>query len=159
MSVLRNIITGVVGVGIVSAGAWALDNTTRDDKGAIVEAGDLGVFNFVVGDCITDLPKGETIEKATGVPCSQKHEYEVYKETFVEDESEEMPSDLGDQADQFCYDEFEKFVGEPYDTSTLEFFSLSPSPESWKAGDKELTCLISEADAATTTGTLANAKR
>ena len=31
MSIVRNIITGVVGVGIVSAGAWTLDETTRND--------------------------------------------------------------------------------------------------------------------------------
>ena len=159
MSVLRNIITGVAGIGIVSAGAWALDTTTRNDQGAIVEAGELGVFNFAVGDCITDMPATGEIEKATGVPCADEHEYEVYKEEFLADDSEEVPADMADQADQYCYDQFEPFVGISYESSTLEIMSLYPSPDSWKGGDKEISCLISEAKGATSTGSLAKAGR
>ena len=44
MSMIRYIITGVAGVGIVSAGALAYDQTTRDDNGSIIQEGELGVF-------------------------------------------------------------------------------------------------------------------
>jgi hypothetical protein len=159
MSIVRNIITGVVGVGIVSAGVWALDNTKRDESGTIVEAGELGVFNFAVGDCITDLPDTGEIDKATGVPCGESHEYEVYAETFIDSDSEEVPADMSDQADVFCYGEFTKFVGLTYEESTLEFMTLFPSPESWKGGDQEISCLISEANAITITESLKNAQR
>lgn len=159
MSIVRNIISGVVGVGIISAGAWALDNTKRDDNGSIVEAGELGVFNFKVGDCITDLPDSGEIYKATGVPCGDPHEYEVYAETFLESEDEEVPSNMSDQAQRFCYGEFTTFVGLTYEESTLELMSLYPSSDSWKGGDKEISCLISEASAATITASLKNAQR
>lgn len=156
MSIIRNIITGVVGVGIVSAGAWALDNTTRDDTGVIVEAGDLGVFNFAVGDCLTDFPTGGSIDKATGTPCTQPHEYEVYAETYLADESETVPADVSEQTSEFCLSKFEGFVGLSYDASTLEFTSLYPTPDSWAGGDKELTCLITLKDQETLSYSLKN---
>jgi hypothetical protein len=142
MSIVRNIITGVVGVGIVSAGAWALDNTTRDENGVIVEQGDLGVFNFEVGDCITGMPEGSSIEKATGTPCTQPHEYEVYAETYLADESEEVPADIVSQGEEFCLSRFEPFVGLAYDQSKLGYSVLYPTAETWAKGDKEFTCLV-----------------
>jgi hypothetical protein len=156
MSIVRNIITGVVGVGIVSAGAWALDNTKRDDNGAIVESGDLGVFNFAVGDCITGMPEGATIDKATGTPCDQPHEYEVYAETYLDSESSDVPADISEQANAFCMSKFKTFVGLTYEESTLGFSSIYPTSDSWAQGDKELTCLIG-ADATISTS-LKNSK-
>lgn len=157
MSIVRNIITGVVGVGIISAGAWALDETKRDDSGAIVESGDLGVFNFVVGDCLTGMPEGSSIDKATGTPCDQPHEFEVYAETYLSNDSETVPTDIETQADEFCLENFEPFVGLPYQDSALGFMTLVPTAESWEQGDKELTCLIG-ADATISTS-LKNSKR
>ncbi len=159
MGIIRTVITGVVGVGIVSAGAWALDETTRNDQGAIVESGDLGVFDFKVGDCLIDLPSGGSVGKATGVPCSDPHQFEVYAETFLGDEVETLPKDISDQASEFCSPEFEKFVGLDYDNSVLMFTTLYPTQESWDGGDKEISCLIAAEEDKLTTGTLGGANR
>jgi hypothetical protein len=158
MGILRSVITGVVGVGIISAGAWALDNTKRDESGTIVQAGELGVFNFKVGDCITGMPAGSSIDKATGTPCKGSHEQEVYAETYLADESETAPADLKSQADQFCLSMFEQFVGLSYDESALEIVTIYPTPDSWKAGDKEFTCLVSLKGQETLTESLKNSK-
>ena len=156
MGIIRNVITGVVGVGIVSAGAWALDNTTRNESGVIVEAGELGVFNFKVGDCITDMPPGGNIGKATGTPCTQPHEYEVYAETFMANDSETLPADISKQANEFCLSRFQVFVGLPYDSSKLAVASIYPTADSWVGGDKEFTCLVSLENAETLTYSLKN---
>lgn len=159
MSIVRNIITGVVGVGIVSAGAWALDETTRNDQGAIVESGELGVFSFVVGDCITGLDAAGEIESATGVPCTDPHEYEVYSETFLTDSSETVPADIETQADEYCYSQFSSFVGLDYESSKLDFTYIYPTEESWAGGDKEITCMITAENQATISESLKNAQR
>ncbi len=158
MSIIRNVITGIVGVGIVSAGAWALDTTTRDEAGIIVESGDLGVFNFSVGDCLTDFPAGGSIDKATGTPCTEPHEYEVYAETYLADESETVPADIREQASDFCLSSYKSFVGLAYDDSTLAVTNLYPTADSWVGGDKELTCLISLENQATHNYSLKNSK-
>jgi hypothetical protein len=159
MGIIRSVITGVVGVGIVSAGAWSLDHTTRDQNGSIVESGELGVFNLAVGDCVNDLPTGTSVDKGIGVPCTSPHQYEVFAETFLGDESTTVPKDMRHQAHVFCLDEFEKFVGITFDDSALEMEALFPSKASWEGGDKEITCLVAEASNAKATGTLAGANR
>ena len=156
MSLVRNIIAGVVGVGIVSAGAWSLDQTKRDDSGAIIQEGELGVFNFKVGDCLTNVPETGEVEKAQGVPCAQSHQYEVFAETFIDSDSEEVPKTVADDAEDFCYKEFSKFVGISYDDSMLGMMSLFPSPDSWKGGDKEYSCLVGYADGASSSKTFRN---
>jgi hypothetical protein len=142
MGMVSRFITGVAGIGIVSAGAFAFDQTTRDDSGAIIQEGDLGVFSFKIGDCINDLGEGSTIEKARGVPCSEPHEAEVYAETFITDSSESRPANFNDNADEYCLAQFPRFVGISYDSSKLDATYLTPSEESWLEGDREITCLI-----------------
>jgi hypothetical protein len=144
MSMIRYIITGVAGVGIVSAGALAYDQTTRDDNGSIIKEGELGVFSFKIGDCIKDVKEGASLDQATGVPCSESHQMEVYAETFIEDSSEARPTDFDKQGDEYCYQEFTRFVGISYEDSKLDFTYLTPSDDSWKEGDREITCLIKD---------------
>jgi hypothetical protein len=159
MSMIRFIITGVAGVGIVSAGAYALDQTTRDESGAIVQEGELGVFSFTTGDCVSNLDMGGgNVEKATGVPCSQSHQAEVYAESFFEDNSESISSGFFDQVDEYCYSRFAPFTGISYESSALEFYILYPSADSWKDGDREVTCLIYD-PAGSVNGTLRNSQR
>jgi hypothetical protein len=158
MSMISRVITGVAGIGIVSAGAYAFDETTRNDQGSIVQEGALGVFSFEIGDCINDLDQGDLIEKAKGVPCAQPHGMEVYAETFIEDSSEELPANFSDNADEYCYSQFSRFVGLDYDSSKLDATYLIPSAESWKEGDREITCLIFD-PAGDVTGSLQGSQR
>jgi len=155
---LRYIITGVAGVGIVSAGAYAYDQTTRDDNGSIVKEGELGVFSFKIGDCIKDVKEGTSLGQATGVPCSQSHQMEVYAETFIDSSSETRPTDFDKQGEDYCYGEFSRFTGISYENSKLEFQYLTPSDDSWKEGDREITCLI-EDPAGNVEGSLRNSQR
>jgi hypothetical protein len=160
MSMLTRFITGVAGVGIVSAGAFALDMTTRDETGAIIQEGELGVFSFKIGDCINGIPEGDefVLEKATGVPCSQPHQIEVYAETFIQDSSETIPDNFISDGDEYCYSEFNRFVGLDYEESKLNYIVLHPTPESWTNGDREITCLITD-PAGDVTGTLQASQR
>jgi hypothetical protein len=144
MSMISRFITGVAGVGIVSAEAFALDMTTRDETGAIIQEGELGVFSFKIGDCVNGIPEGDefVLDKATGVPCSQPHQIEVYAENFTEDSSETMPESFSRDGDEYCYTEFNRFVGLSYDESKLDYIVLQPTQESWDNGDREISCLI-----------------
>lgn len=158
MSMIRYIITGVAGVGIVSAGALAYDQTTRDDNGSIIQEGELGVFSFKIGDCIKDVKEGDSLDQATGVPCSEAHQMEVYAETFIEDSSETLPATFDKNGDEYCFAEFSRFVGISYENSKLDFTYLTPSEDSWKEGDREITCLIKD-PAGNVEGSLQNAQR
>jgi len=140
MSLTRNVITGLLGVGIVSAGALALDNTVRDNAGEIVEAGELGVFSLRVGDCVRDLVGTEyEVSEGQGVPCSEAHNYEVFYETFFQDYS---IFEINRVAEDVCETPFESYVGIPYEESRYYITFLTPTAQSYEEGDREVTCLL-----------------
>lgn len=140
MSVTRNVITGLAGVGIVSAGVLSLDNTERNSAGEIVEAGQLGVFSVQVGDCLRDLSfTNDEVSEGLGVPCAEAHIYEVFYETFLEGSS---LSEIGRRAEEICLANFQSYVGTPYNDSRFYSSALVPTAESYDEGDREVTCFL-----------------
>ena len=113
--------------------------TASQDAG---EGSETDVFALAVGDCMNDT-SAETVSSLPTVPCSDKHDYEVYYEF-------ELPGDTfpGDDAttaaaEQGCADQFEAFAGIPYDSSALNFSYLTPTEHSWTEMDDHLvSCLI-----------------
>ena len=149
----------VVGLGLVGAGYTGLggqDNTTRDDNGDIVEAGEVGAFRIQLGDCLNGMTTG-LIESMEGVPCTTPHDVEVYHAFLLPDG--EYPGDdaISEAASNTCYDAFEPFVGHEYETSIYDYSFLSPSLGSWdELDDREVLCLMDNYDRTKKTGTARN---
>ena len=150
MSTIRNTIVGLLGVGIVSAGAFAFDNTTRNEAGEILESGELGVFSLQVGDCLNGLDwTQDEVTSGLGVPCSEQHIYEVFFETFFEDMT---LSEIELASYETCEANFERYVGSTYETSSLYYTVLIPTPESYESGDREVSCLLHNENESLVTG-------
>ena len=137
-------------------------DTTVDDTTVTTEAGgseSTDVFALGVGDCVTD--ETEMTGEVTEVPiidCNEPHASEVFHSFMMTDS--ELPDEAGIEAivqDQ-CLPAFQSFVGLDYDDSVLEVNYLSPTPDSWEAGDRELLCLVYD-PSGDVTGTLAGANR
>jgi len=131
------------------------DETTRDSAGQIVEGGDLGAFTIKVGDCLGGGVTGE-IESVQGVPCDQPHQSEVYHSFAVPEGDGTFPGTeaMQDQADEGCLGAFQGFVGLDYDSSIYEISTITPTAESWaQLEDREVLCLIGQAEGTLTTGT------
>jgi hypothetical protein len=128
---------------VIVAASALLFTARRDDSGAITGGGTLTVSDLRVGDCFNlQDPDEELIGEVDAKPCTEPHIYEMY---FVGD----MPDgDFPGQAamDQFAADQclpaFEEFVGLSYQESILEIFYLTPSEESWDAGDLSVQCAV-----------------
>ena len=104
----------------------------------------ISVFDVVVGDCF-NAPDAETISEVELVDCADPHRYEAYHaedhpaggdEAFIGDEA------MTDYADDVCLGEFEAFVGIPWEESTLNYFYLQPTAETWEIGDREILCAV-----------------
>ncbi len=151
MSTIRNVmISGLAGVGIVTAGTFALDNTTRNDSGVIVEEGQLGVFSLEVGDCVMDFDwVQEEASETVGVPCSQNHLYEVFYETYLSDAS---LAEITESAQTICLENFQQYVGLSYEESVFEVTHLVPTQEGFEEGDQEITCLLHNPDGSLKSG-------
>ncbi|KGM14713.1 hypothetical protein N867_17160, partial [Actinotalea fermentans ATCC 43279 = JCM 9966 = DSM 3133] len=66
---------------------------------------------------------------------------------------------IASQADEYCYGEFEGFVGVTWENSAFDYGYLSPSQESWEQGDdREVLCMIMDPEGLTT-GSLAGVAR
>jgi hypothetical protein len=130
----------------------ARDTETQE----ISEAGETDVFSLAVGDCFNDQD-AEEVQSVEAIPCGDPHDYEAYFAFDLPDAEAYPGADAVSQAAQDgCVAEFATFVGAPYeDAAPLDFNFLSPTEGSWDEGDREILCIVMDAEK--TTGTLAGA--
>jgi hypothetical protein len=117
------------------------------------------VFDVGLGDCIGKFEAEEQVSDVTKVPCSQKHDQEVFTVRTVPD-ADKFPGSEAFQAqvEDECVTEFATFVGIDFDQSDLDIQWLEPTKESWADGDRELVCTVYD-PAGPVAGTLKGAKR
>lgn len=118
-------------------------------QGNVLSLGDGDCFDDgdLSADVVTDVPI---------VDCADPHDNEVYEVIPLSGSTYPGEEQLGLQADEECLSAFEPFVGEPYETSTLDFGWLTPTPESWDGGDREIACFLYRTDLAKMSGTMEN---
>lgn len=140
------------GIYIVAAAGFAIygavTDADRDSAGSIIDAGNVDAFQVRVGDCFDDITgSSDEVMSVPGVPCSEPHDNEAFAVihmTFAEYPGDEA---IAGHAYDACMDRFETFVGRDYETSSLEIFTLYPSPESWHQGDREVVCAVYDVNA------------
>lgn len=147
-------------VGIIAFGLLALasctdeaqqDESERDDSGAVVEGGDIGVFRLQEGDCV-QLPGGTDVGTETdeiadlaAVPCAEPHTGEVIlvDDEFFADLDEYPGLDAAlDQGLVRCVEVLDIYTDTDYESSNFDAFALTPTPDSWsQVDDRGLVCI------------------
>lgn len=130
-----------------------LGSADRDSDGVIIGAGVLEVDDLAVGDCFDDeeglSPDGEAalISSIPAVPCEQPHDNEVFH-VFTAQGGEvlPLPDQLAQQIGAECLPAFDAYVGTPYEDSELDFFTIEPTEDGWRAGDRDITCALYDLD-------------
>lgn len=143
-------IAGVAALGGVAVfGIGSIDNTTRNEEGAIVEAGELGAFVTQVGDCFFEIPQGtEGVSTVPGVPCTEPHHWQVvHKEDISLSEYSKAEVDV--LAEQICSDALDTISAGLSDEKYLEYqnsrlTSLLPTAESWAKDDRTIDCIVGD---------------
>lgn len=137
-------------VALTVLGCTKDEGAARDDRGAIVAAGDESVFELAVGDCVVPPAELDTadVEQLQAVPCTDTHTHEVYATaTYTASDVYPGENELQAFADGACLDGFEDYVGIAYEESTLRFSYLFPSFPSWTDGeDRDVVCFIVSTD-------------
>ena len=120
------------------------DGSVRDESGAIIEGGEVGVNALQLGDCFNDTSTDEVIDIITvdAVPCAEPHDNEVYYLGALP-EGEYPGDDLVEElvSDQ-CLTVFEAFAGITYTESMLEIGYIFPPEVSWNQGDRGYICMV-----------------
>ena len=150
-----------VGLGGCSAiqGLLGGDQVARDaDTQQVTEAGSADVFNLHIGDCFDDESASE-ITDVPAVPCADAHDNEVYYLFDLPDGEYPGADAVSSGADEGCAAQFESFAGIAYESSTLDWFTITPTEETWNSlNDREVICSIYD-PAGKTSGSLAGVAR
>ena len=129
------------------------------ETGELLEAGDIDVFELRVGDCVDGFTDDEQLSTIRAMPCAEEHSDEIYAAVPIPD-GDEYPGNeaITELANSGCYDEFEAFVGIPWEDSELDFGYLAPTEQSWSEGDREILCTVGDPNRSLT-GSLGGANR
>lgn len=105
------------------------------------------VLALEVGDCVnqSDL-QGEEIETVPAVECTEEHDAEIFAEHVFSGDDYPGVDAVRAESEETCLQEFEAFIGLPYEESVLPFTMLYPSEQSWDEGDDRTTLCIVVSD-------------
>lgn len=144
---IRWIIFGAIAVVIGGVWLWSeISQVDRDETGAAISAGSESVVDVRLGDCVLAFGGEEsdsqvTDSSVTVVPCDEPHRYEVYavqSSAFASYDIETFES----EGDAYCYDQFSRYTGVPWEEAEITYTVFFPTRESWSAGDRGLTCAL-----------------
>jgi hypothetical protein len=104
-----------------------------------------------LGDCL----QRESIEMAEvdsvpTVSCEEEHDAQVVAVFDVREGDYPDDAEWEQLLVEGCLEGFEAFVGVPYEESALELQDLTPTPDGWEAGDREVLCVAYLPDGSTT---------
>jgi Septum formation/Protein of unknown function (DUF2510) len=101
------------------------------------------VFSIGVGDCLTDETSTEgEISDVQTIPCDQPHTFEVYHSYIIDTADFPDSTEMDTISNEQCTSAFNTFIGLAYEQSKYYFQSLTPTAESWDAGDREILCMV-----------------
>ncbi len=95
-----------------------------------------------VGECLNmeNLQEAEVDEIPT-VECGEEHDGQVVHTFDMPDGDYPSDEEWQTAIEQGCIEGFEDYVGSSYDDSTIALRDLSPTAESWDAGDRAVLCI------------------
>jgi hypothetical protein len=135
---------------------------TRDEAGTVAVEGSLDAFDIAVGDCIDDASTTSEevteVSSVTAVPCAQPHDAEAYSVFDLPDGDFPGQDEVSLAGEERCMQDFESFIGTPYEESRYEVSTMFPSEEAWnELADREFVCLVVDPAGAKLEGSLEGA--
>lgn len=131
----------------------------------VLVVGGIAIFSFLdgsktvdeiaVGDCL-NTPEEDVFYEIDPIDCSEQHDLEVFAlidlSTISSDFSTAAayPGDdaVYEAAYDACWDEFEPYIGMPYEESVLYIDAFTPTFEGWtEVDDRTANCVVFEVNA------------
>lgn len=131
----------------------------RDDgEQGVTESGRADVDKIIVGDCL-DSTTNSTVSQVPIVPCAEEHDEEVFGSFTLPPGEFPAAETLESEGWEQCDALFAEYIGLPYEESALEYYTLSPTQDSWESrNDRVVSCIVSD-PAGPMTGSLKGAAR
>lgn len=153
-----------------AAGEVAPEDSDADAEDA-ADAGDAGGAEEATtedteaaDETATGVPEGidGTVPTSTAgvvkVDCDDPHVGEVYAQQDLDNQVLFPGARMSQFTAAVCTGEtFEDYIGYPFDLSIFDVITYAPSKESWAAGDRTVTCVVTDPSAGYIPGTLEGA--
>ncbi|MFB2556712.1 septum formation family protein [Herbiconiux liangxiaofengii] len=137
----------------------SLPPTTDSTSGAEIEQQSADVFRLAVGQCLNDGDASGEVSDVPSVDCSTEHDSEVYFTFDLPEGDFPGSAAVNDAAEAGCLPPFEAYVGIDYDSSSFVYTAYTPTQESWGSGDRQVVCIVYNADESKLTGSVKGAAR
>ncbi len=160
-----------VGDCVADLGAAAGEVAPEDSDADAGDAGDAGDAEEATtedteaaDETATDVPEGidGTVPTSTAgvvkADCDDPHVGEVYAQQDLDNQVLFPGARMSQFTAAVCTGEtFEDYIGYPFDSSIFDVITYAPSKESWAAGDRTVTCVVTDPSAGYIPGTLEGA--
>ncbi len=129
----------LIGLGVAVA---ILGSAERSPTGDVVGAGRVTFEDLRVGDCVSELPEGNSITVAVE-PCSDPHAGEVYEVTTLPAGPWPGEDEVFRLSEGACAEALPAYVSADAGSIGYEIFYFHPLEESWSA-DRNVICLATD---------------
>ncbi|WP_150953902.1 DUF4190 domain-containing protein [Microbacterium testaceum] len=129
------------------------DVTIAPDEQAAVDPSVL-----TLGACLDALPGG-VIGANNVVDCAQPHAFEIFAGFDLADGAFPGDAAIEEAAYAGCEAAYPGYVGVSYNDSTLNYYFVGPTEQTWASGDREVSCLLFDPATELSTGSLAGSGR
>lgn len=157
-----------VGDCVADLGAAAGEVAPEDSDADAGDAGDAEEATTedteAADETATDVPEGidGTVPTSTAgvvkADCDDPHVGEVYAQQDLDNQVLFPGARMSQFTAAVCTGEtFEDYIGYPFDLSIFDVITYAPSKESWAAGDRTVTCVVTDPSAGYIPGTLEGA--
>lgn len=137
--------------------ALIVNEVNRYDAARDANEGTVRSSMMRVGDCLSELPKGEDINTVEIIPCVKPHRGEVYAKFSIDAGDDPSQERIYKLADTECRSRIENFVGSGPGVGLLYGF-VAPDKDSTVIDD-DVTCYVFAEDEKPHTGSLEGSRR
>ena len=153
--VLISVVCGIVGLrrakagqggrgmaiaGLVLSAVWVAVLLAGIVFYLFVGSGTVGANEVNAGDCLTELPASGLVLTVDTAPCGDPHEGEIFAVMNMPDG--DFPGQAAiEEYQNKCAPELVKYSPEAARDPEVGLFVLYPSEDSWREGDRTVTCI------------------
>jgi hypothetical protein len=112
-------------------------------------------LDYGEGECF-DLPyESVDLEDITATDCGGEHTSEVIGVHLLDGGEYPGTAEMEQSFEELCLASFESYVGVPYEESALTMYPITPTEATWAFGDRQILCVVEDAEGIPLTGSVA----
>jgi hypothetical protein len=131
---------GMAIAGLVLSGLWVLGGVAAVVIYFLIGQGTVTATDVKVGDCLKEIPGSTRVMTVDTIGCDQPHAGEVFAVLQMPDGDFPGQSAIEDYQNK-CEPELASYSPDAITDDSVQLYVLYPTAETWKQGDRAVTCI------------------